>query len=316
MDMIKKAMAKPIFWITMVMLLFVGYVMMPVGATKDMLIAYDKVNTSKSASSGLKLQFLREYTLMTGDTKLAIAAGIDVDTANEWTTGSSDAGINNAGTSEPMTLTGDWSNQLNQLKTGGRFPLYISDNCELTSTGYYWEHQNKSKHKIKSNSGSEFGNVGCGFYAACMAKTYISKQIYTSLDLLKDHYNWTGIDAKTVTGTASISSWKFNPATVCSIIGLKSTNVDKGYSYTAGDILIVYGYSKTDTKKGNHWRCVMVTGDSTKPYYVLPNCNEHDGKYITEQEFGTLYTCGGEATENNGYATPVDYGRIYLITNK
>lgn len=54
------------------------------GDAREVYETYDSVKVESTAGTSKKLLFLQEYTKMTGDTTLAIARGVDQNTANKW----------------------------------------------------------------------------------------------------------------------------------------------------------------------------------------------------------------------------------------
>ena len=291
--------------------------LMSIGDASTVIRQYDSVKPDSTAGLSKKVQFLKEYTITTGDITLAVSMGMDESTAQQWVDDNNRDKDEDTGT---RLATGDWKTKLTDLQANGSYKKYFTANCYVTSTGYYYECQGRSRNQIKSGTGSTCGSVGCGFYAACMAKTYLTGQIYTTVDYLHEYCGWNGDDGDVVYGTApSRPDYCFGTGIV-SQIGLKAEVLNQtSFSPAQGDIYIVYGYSNTSAKTGNHWRCMLVTGDpntDSKPFFIMPNCNEQEGVEISKSELGSLYTTGGAASENNGWKQPADWKVIYKITNQ
>lgn len=58
--------------------------LMSAGDAQEVLKTYDSVQVDSTAGTSKKMLFLQDYTRISGDTTLAIARGVDVDTANSW----------------------------------------------------------------------------------------------------------------------------------------------------------------------------------------------------------------------------------------
>lgn len=284
-----------------------------IGDASSVLKTYDSVKPSSTSGTSKKLQFLKEYTSTSGDITLAVALGVDEGTANKWASGDtgdpSDTGGYVPGN---RPADGDWQEKLNTLIATSSTPDYFSKACFVTN-GYFWEKQSTSLNSVSAGSaGNYYGKGGCPTYAACMARTYLTGQIFTTLDYIawkKGTSDYVNLSTVPIEGTITTTTSVVISIADCNALGMNVRAVSESDlgDMSSGVVYCVYGYSNISERKGNHWRLIVAYDDSpgvTAPYFILPNCNEPNGKWISKRDLVDLYGCGGEATSNNGGRAP------------
>lgn len=274
-------------WLFIILAIILGgisiYLVIGSNTTNDILSKYNNLSNGGRAGITPKLQFLRIYTMATGDTTLALRAGLSEEEVTELVeTGqlNSGTGTNSGGSGiiRPP-VSGSWQQQLDALANSGSAdaPHYNNQNFKIVNingTEFIYESQN-SQYPLVYGGSETVSGAGCFLFAVSAIISNKSGQIVSVADMMtkngsmvtfNNNYNYNYPPNSQFNLIGSLYSAK----NILSMYGL-----DNGLEIIASDNSIVAGKDFHES----------IESAIDNGYYVLYYC--HDGYGILSSSSGT-----------------------------
>lgn len=282
--------------------------LMGLGDTKSIFNSYDNLKPDTKSGLNKSLHFVEVYTRVTGDTTLAINAGVDRQTVNQWSTdGTSLVGgeISRGAVSHTANYTeAEWATALKSRSNDEYFK--IGNGYRITEHNgvqYLVEQQSAYWNKIKGTSSNTVSSHGCWLFAQSNAANALNGTTYSVADILETRngagYNaswntnikkWTGKQTTMAQRTLSEEAVVFN------MLGCKATQLSSG-RITAQEaynkmkargfnntVYIIYGHKPGVLSSGiDHW--LVVVGLTNDGFQLLGNGNRKST--VTMSEIGS-----------------------------